>query len=142
MTHQTILTWTGNDNFETAFPNKTTNTLHIDISATSPNTYNPKPLMLAALGGCSAVDITSLMRKMRLEDTIHKFEIKIEATLTSEHPKTYSYVKMNYIFTGKALNETKLTKAVNLSKEKYCGVMEMFRQFATVETAIIFNNEL
>ena len=95
--------------------------------------------MLAALGGCSAVDITSLMRKMRLEDTVQKFEIQIEATLSNEHPKIYKQVKMDYIFTGKALNEAKLTKAVKLSKEKYCGVMEMFRQFATVETRIIFN---
>ena len=138
MTHKTILQWTGNDNFRTSFPAKTTNILHIDVSAESANTYNPKPLMLAALGGCSAVDITSLMRKMRLEKSVSQFEIHIEATLTTEHPKTYNYVKVNYIFTGNKLDETKLSKAVNLSKDRYCGVMEMFRQFAKVETAIIF----
>jgi len=139
MTHKTILAWTGNDNFKTSFPGKTENTLHIDIDTKATNTFNPKPLMLAALGGCSAVDITSLMRKMRLEDSVSKFEIHIEATLTSEHPKVYDYVKVSYLFTGTDLNETKLTKAVNLSKDRYCGVMEMFRQFAKVETEVIFN---
>ena len=139
MTHKTILAWTGNDNFRTTFPNKTENALHIDIDTKSTNTYNPKPLMLAALGGCSAVDITSLMEKMHLSETVSKFEIHIEATLTEAHPKIYNYVKVSYRFEGESLNEAKLTKAVKLSKERYCGVMEMFRQFAKVETEILFN---
>ena len=46
---------------------------------------------------------------------------------------------MNFHFQGHNLDEKKLQKAVNLSIEKYCGVMEMFRQFAEVQVNILFN---
>jgi uncharacterized OsmC-like protein len=51
----------------------------------------------------------------------------------------YHQVKVEYHFYGSNLDEKKLEKAVNLSAEKYCGVMEMFRQFAKVEVAIFYH---
>ena len=67
---------------------------------------------------------------------VANFKIEIEANLTEEHPKYYDKVAIHFHFYGDDLNESKLQKAVDLSVEKYCGVMEMFRQFAdlTVET--------
>ena len=71
---------------------------------------------------------------MKLE--VEDFKIDIDANLTEEHPKHYDNVVVNFHFYGNDLNEKKLQKAVDLSVEKYCGVMEMFRQFSelTVET--------
>ena len=53
-----------------------------------------------------------------------------------EHPKFYNEVKVDYHFTDRDLQPEKIQKAVNLSVTKYCGVMEMFRQFATIEIEI------
>ncbi|GLB53512.1 OsmC-like protein [Neptunitalea chrysea] len=92
--------------------------------------YRPKALMLSALAGCSGLDIASLIKKMKLE--VEAFDIVTEAELTEEHPKYYKTVAVNYEFFGSNLDEKKLKKAVDLSVEKYCGVMEMFRQFAEV----------
>ena len=40
-----------------------------------------------------------------------------------------------------AKNEDKLKKAVDLSVEKYCGVMEMFRKFAELDIKTIFHHK-
>ena len=63
---------------------------------------------------------------------VANFKIEIEANLTEEHPKFYDKVAMRFHFYGGNLNEKKLQRAVDLSVETYCGVMEMFRQFATL----------
>ena len=98
---------------------------------------HPKALMLSALAGCSGLDIASVIKKMRLE--VDEFKIETFGELTKEHPQVYHTVRVEYHFFGTNLNEEKLQKAVNLSVEKYCGVMKMFQQFATVHTKVIFH---
>lgn len=100
--------------------------------------YRPKALMLSALAGCSGLDVASLFKKMKIE--VDDFEIIVEAELTEEHPKFYNKVHVNYHFYGTDLPEKKITKVVNLSVDKYCGVMEMFRQFSTVTIENHFHN--
>ena len=94
----------------------------------------PKALMLSALAGCSGLDVVSLLNKMKVE--VDDFKIVTSAELTDEHPKYYNKVKVDYHFYGKDMNEKKINKAVNLSIDRYCGVFEMFRQFAKMETEI------
>lgn len=80
----------------------------------------PKPLLMASLGGCTAMDVISLAKKMRQE--VESFEIEMEADLTEEHPMRYTDIKMIYKFRGNNLNREKLEKAVSLSQNRYCGV--------------------
>ena len=94
----------------------------------------PKALMLSSLAGCSGLDVISLLEKMRAQ--VADFKIEVTAELTEEHPKFYNKVKVDYHFSDANLQPEKIQKAVNLSVTKYCGVMEMFRQFATVEIEI------
>lgn len=99
----------------------------------------PKALMLSSLAGCSGLDVVSLLKKMKVD--IVDFKIITTGELTDEHPKYYHKVKVDYHFYGKELNENKIEKAVNLSIEKYCGVFEMFRHFAKMETEIHLHNK-
>ena len=69
------------------------------------------------------------------------FRVETFADLTAEHPKTYSHVRVEYHFEGNELNEEKLQRCVDLSVEKYCGVMEMFRQFAELKIETIFHHK-
>ncbi|MGY5352422.1 OsmC family protein [Wenyingzhuangia sp. IMCC45533] len=94
----------------------------------------PKALMLSALAGCSGIDIASLIEKMRID--VDHFDIDVEAELTEEHPKFYNKVFVKFNFYGDNLNQKKIEKAVTLSVDTYCGVMEMFRQFAVINTEI------
>ena len=100
--------------------------------------YRPKALMLSSLAGCSGLDVVSLLTKMRAE--VADFKIEVTAELTDEHPKFYNKVKVDYHFSDTELQPEKIQKAVNLSVTKYCGVMEMFRQFADVEIEIHLHN--
>jgi len=96
--------------------------------------YRPKALMLSSLAGCSGLDVVSLLEKMRA--SIDDFKIIVTGELTEEHPKFYNKILVEYHFYGKELDGEKINKAVNLSVEKYCGVMEMFRQFAIIDIKI------
>jgi putative redox protein len=98
------------------------------------NGVRPKALMLTSLAGCTGMDIVSLLKKMRAE--VDNLEIDVTGELTDEHPKFYNNVHVEYRFYGNQFKKDKIEKAVNLSVERYCGVMEMFRQFAKVTTEI------
>ncbi|MGJ5643115.1 OsmC family protein [Formosa sp. S-31] len=98
----------------------------------------PKALMLTALAGCSGVDITPMLEKMKVE--IEDFKIVIEGHLTEDTPSYYHTVTVDYHFYGKDLDEKKINRAVNLSVDKYCGVMEMFRRFAEIKVTSHFHN--
>ena len=98
----------------------------------------PKAMMLSSLAGCSGVDIVDILQKMKVVN--YKLSIEVEAQLTDEHPKFYDKVHLDYHFHGHELNVNKINKAVSLSVDKYCGVMEMFRQFSNVSTEIHIHN--
>jgi len=94
----------------------------------------PKPLVLAGLGGCTGMDVVSMLRKMRVEPEF--FNIVVSAESTEEHPKYYNKIHLEYQFRGKDLPMDKLEKAVKLSKERYCGVSEMLRHAAEITSEI------
>lgn len=95
----------------------------------------PKPLMLVSLGGCTGMDVVSMLKKMRVE--YDGLNIEVEGELTEEHPKVYHTITINYIFKGKDLPLEKLEKAVSLSQERYCGVTAMLAKAAKIEHKII-----
>jgi putative redox protein len=80
----------------------------------------PKPLLLAALAGCSGMDVVSILSKMKVEP--EEFDIRVDADVTEEHPKIYTKMHVIYEFKGKNLPLDKLQRAVELSQDKYCGV--------------------
>lgn len=95
----------------------------------------PKPLMLVSLGGCTAMDVTSILKKMRVD--YEALNIEVEGELTEEHPKYYHTLFIRYKFKGKDLPMDKLEKAVSLSQERYCGVTAMLEKAAEVKHEII-----
>lgn len=99
----------------------------------------PKALMLTSLAGCTGMDIVSLLKKMRAE--VDDLDINVKGKLTEEHPKFYHEVTLEYVFYGKNLKKDKIEKAIELSSEKYCGVMEMFRQFAKITTVVRYSEK-
>jgi putative redox protein len=89
----------------------------------------PKSLLLAALAGCSGMDIVSILRKMKEPCTW--FETRIEADSAAEHPKKYVDIKVVYQFKkSDNLNPENVKKACSLSQDKYCGVAAMLKDSA------------
>jgi putative redox protein len=86
----------------------------------------PKPFMMVALGGCTGIDVASLLKKMRIE--VEQFNVRVEGDITEEHPKHFSAMHIIYEFKGRDLPLDKIKKAVELSQNKYCGVSESYRK--------------
>lgn len=97
----------------------------------------PKPLLLVALGGCTGMDVVSMLKKMRVN--FSDFNISIEGEMTDEHPKYYKTLHVKYEFWGQDLPIEKLEKAVNLSQERYCGVSAMLGKASEITHEIIIH---
>jgi len=95
----------------------------------------PKPLSLASLGGCTGMDVISILEKMRVKPDF--FDVEIEAETSDQHPKYYKAIHIKYIFKGDNLPMDKLEKAVNLSQDRYCGVSYMLRQSSDLTFEIV-----
>ena len=94
----------------------------------------PKPLMMLALAGCTGMDLVSLMNKMRV--TYESLNIRVIGDITEDHPKRFSKMKVIYEITGKDIDIKKIEKAVELSKEKYCGVSASYKEAMEIDHEI------
>ena len=139
MSNKVVTHWKGNLQFESDNPSGKLFTMDTSQENGGHNSgLRPKALMLSSLAGCSGLDVVSILKKMKVP--FSDFRIDTYGELTDEHPKYYHTVSMEYHFYGDKLDEVKIKKAVDLSVEKYCGVMEMFRRFAEVKTSIHYHN--
>lgn len=99
----------------------------------------PKPLLLAALGGCTGMDVVSILKKMGMKD--YKFAMDIDADSSEDHPVVYTQIVLRYQFWGENLSADKIKRAIELSKDKYCGVSAMLKKAIPIEVKIIINDE-
>lgn len=83
----------------------------------------PMEMVLLGLGGCTAFDVVSILRKarQRIEDCV----IEIEAQRADSVPKVFTAIHLHYIVTGRDLEEKQVARAVDLSANKYCSVSHM-----------------
>ncbi len=101
--------------------------------------FSPMELLLVAAATCSAIDIVSILNKMR--KNLRSLEVEIEGKRRDEYPKIYNDVKIRYIAQGD-LDEKDLERAVKLSLEKYCSASITLREAgARVSYEIKVNNE-
>ena len=96
-----------------------------DSSATK-----PLELLLVALGGCTGMDVVSLLQKMRVPFTA--LEMRVRAERSEEHPKAYTRIDVEYVVSGTGIDEEKVQRAIELSQEKYCSVSAMLRKACPV----------
>jgi len=94
----------------------------------------PTELVLMGLGGCTAMDVISILTKMKQDVT--DLEIKLHADKVETHPKIFKDIVLEYIVTGHNVDRGAVEKAVMLSKEKYCSVQAVLRKAADIEIKI------
>jgi putative redox protein len=80
----------------------------------------PSELLLLALGGCTAVDVVTIMRKKR--QAVTGLEINVRGEQDEDPPWTFRHIHLEYVVRGKGLSEKGLAQAIQLSEEKYCSV--------------------
>lgn len=122
-----------NDAFHLEAKNEDGKTVYIDGSPAiggSNLAMRPMQMVLAALGGCSAIDIINILRKQRqpLED----FRVNIEAEREEgKTPSLFTKIHVHYILQGD-LKPNKVEKAVNMSMEKLCSVKMILDKTAAI----------
>lgn len=118
------LTWNGTDlNFEV-----TTNSGY-KFNFGSPaatDKSSPMDVLLAAVAGCTAMDVVSMLQKMR--EPLKGFEVKIQGRRAEDHPKVYTWTEITYIIHGKDVDPSSVQRAIELSQAKYCSASIMFKQ--------------
>jgi putative redox protein len=92
---------------------------------------SPMELVLVALGGCTAFDVISILKKKQQDVTA--FEIKVHGDRATEHPMVYTDITLEYIVTGHNVDPAAVARAVELSEGKYCSVSAMLSKAANIK---------
>lgn len=100
----------------------------------------PMELVLVALGGCTGIDVVSILNKMRVPFTA--LRIETEGQRQSEHPQVYERVVVRYYVEAPDDGLDKIKRAVHLSQEKYCSVSAMVAKTAVVRAEVYLNEAL
>ncbi len=95
----------------------------------------PMEVMLIGMGGCTAIDVVSMLKKQRQD--IVGVEVSLVGERAAEHPMVYTDVKLVYTVRGRKLNKALVERAVSLSDEKYCSATAMFKKSAKVTHEVV-----
>ena len=87
---------------------------------------SPMEMVLMAAGGCSAIDVVSILQKGRHDVT--DCEVKLTSERRDEAPRLFTHINLHFVVTGKELKDAAVSRAVDLSAEKYCSVALMLEK--------------
>ena len=93
----------------------------------------PSDLLLAAVGGCSIVDVVSILQKKRQRLT--GLEVQVTGEQDADPPWTFRKIRVTYIVRGRGISEKAVADAIRLSEEKYCSVS------TTLEKAVVLHTD-
>ncbi len=92
----------------------------------------PSPLesVLISLGGCSSVDVVSILQKSRQD--IVGCHVDINGTRVNTVPKLFSDIHLHFVVSGKNIAKKHVERAVSLSADKYCSVALMLNKSVNI----------
>jgi putative redox protein len=90
----------------------------------------PMEMLLLGVGGCTAFDVVSILKKSR--QSIIDCEVTIDSDRAEEVPKVFTRIHVHFIVSGKNLDPARVEKAVSLSAEKYCSASIMLGKTAAM----------
>ena len=91
---------------------------------------SPMEMVLMAAGGCSAIDVVSILLKGR-QDVVD-CEVKLTSERREEAPRLFTHINLHFIITGRDLKDAAVARAVDLSAEKYCSVALMLEKAVNI----------
>jgi putative redox protein len=94
---------------------------------------SPLELVLIGLCGCTASDVTTILRKKR--ETFFLLEVHAAAERAEEPPRVFTGIRLLYRVSS-SVSHKAMEDAVRLSKEKYCSVSQMLAKTAQINAEI------
>ena len=135
--HQIDTQWMGKMQFNALIDGHTIVMDAPEKSGGEENGPIPKPFVLAALSGCTGMDIIALLRKSY--QSIGDLSMKVTGELSRQAPIQYVSIHIQYIFKADPAVKVAVLNAVNDSQEKYCGVSHMLKKALPVTWEIDVN---
>jgi putative redox protein len=123
--------FTGEDLFVGLSPSG--HALSMETDSTRNRAPSPLEMLLLALGGCSGVDVISILQKKRQHVTDYRIEVSGERR--ADHPRAYTRMFVKHIVRGHEVSEKAVADAVELSDKKYCSVAATLRGTAEIITS-------
>lgn len=102
----------------------------IETDSARATAATPMELLLIALGSCTGVDVTSILKKKRQQVTDYRIEVSGERR--EEFPRSYTRLFVKHIVTGRGISEAAVAQAIELSDQKYCSVAATLRGSAEI----------
>ncbi len=90
--------------------------------------FRPMELLLAGLGGCTGMDVISILRKKRQQVT--GYEVHVSGIRAEDHPMVFVEITVEHIVTGHHIQPAAVERAIQLSEERYCGAGAMLGKVA------------
>jgi putative redox protein len=81
---------------------------------------SPVEFLLVALGGCSGMDVISILRKKR--QNVVGYEVTVQGERRAEHPRSFTRIEVVHRLRGHALSPEAVEDAIRLSDTKYCSI--------------------
>ncbi len=111
-----------------------------DDAAGGHNTgFRPMELLLVGFGGCTGMDVISILRKKR--QTIARLEMNVKGEKSEDYPKIYTKIHIEYVVTGKDIKADAVERAIELSLGKYCSVGATLAKAGTITHSYRIVNE-
>jgi putative redox protein len=80
----------------------------------------PMELLLMGLGGCTGMDVVSILKKKRQPFT--GLDVAVSGTKAGDHPQRFTDIEIEFVVRGSGVKEEAVGRAVELSMDKYCSV--------------------
>ena len=90
--------------------------------------FRPMEMLLVGLGGCTGMDVISILRKKRQQVT--GYEVHVSGIRAEDHPMVFVEITVEHIVTGHGVQPEAVERAIQLSKERYCGAGAMLGKVA------------
>ena len=114
-----VLNWKGRMSFEGSSDSGFVQKMDTDGAVGGDNgAARPMEFIALGLAGCTGMDVISILQKKK--QAVTDFQVQVHAQRADKHPQVISSAVIEYLVTGKDIDETALLRAIELSAEKYC----------------------
>jgi putative redox protein len=93
--------------------------------------FGPMELMALSIGACAGMDVISILKKKRQDVT--GLEIQVHSRQAETHPRVWTELRVDYLFTGRSIDPKAVERAIELSKDKYCPTQNMIKEAVEID---------
>ncbi len=90
----------------------------------------PMEMLLLGMGGCTAIDVVTILQKAR--EPVTGVVVEVAGERAESVPKVFERIHAHYVVTGRGVKSSAVERAIKLSAEKYCSATLMLAASADI----------